>query len=165
MARTYRTARKTTACKATLNQRSIIQSYENYVTNSTRSLVEHVQDIYERCMAAVDVGLEITHIEVFHNLINSLPPQWRDVRIVVRDEMRGDEVEDEAEPELGLEYESNPEEEPESEHEDNLGLELEDNLEPQPEPQVEIEIESGPEAKDSLEDDVPPKKIRRIHGN
>lgn len=45
---TYQITRKTVACKATLNGRSIIQSNDNYVTDPTRSLIEHVQDIYEK---------------------------------------------------------------------------------------------------------------------
>ncbi|XP_022847498.1 uncharacterized protein LOC111370016 [Olea europaea var. sylvestris] len=62
MVRIYQTTRKATAYRAALNRRSIIQSYENFVTDPTRPLVEHVQDIYEKCMAAVEAGLEITRI-------------------------------------------------------------------------------------------------------
>ncbi|XP_022889144.1 protein TsetseEP-like [Olea europaea var. sylvestris] len=32
-------------------------------------------------------GLEITHIEAMNNLIHSLPPQWRNMGVIVRDEM------------------------------------------------------------------------------
>lgn len=164
-----RTAR---AYREALNRRIAIHSYENYVTDPTRPLSEHLYDIYERCMTVVNAGMEIMHIEAINNLIHSLPPQWGDMGVTVRDEML------EGNPNL-FEFErychalidlwddvihEEPEEEPLAEEEDPEE-EPEDDLEndPEPEPQVEMDIESGPEAEDSSEDEAPPKKIRRTY--
>lgn len=153
--RTYQIARKTT-CKATKNQRSIIQSYKNYIIDPIRSFIEHVQDIYERCAVAVDTGLKITHIEIVENLVYSLEhpnmiefslyyqtslDRWSESLQPQSKPEHGfeDKVEDGAKLKTKLQYESNPEEVPKSEHDDNSRLELEDNLK-LPEPQVEIEI-------------------------
>lgn len=57
------------------------------MTDPTHSLVEHIHEVYERCMAVVDVGLEITHIEAVNDFIHLLSPQWGNMGIMVRDEM------------------------------------------------------------------------------
>lgn len=76
IARTYQTTRKIRTFRAMLNDRYIIQSYENYMTDLTLLLVEHVRDV--RWTMAVDAGLEITPIKTVNNLILSLSSQWGD---------------------------------------------------------------------------------------
>lgn len=73
------------------------------------------------------------------------------------------ELDDEVEPEPEEELlsKSDPEEDPEWEHGDDFGLEIENDHTHEPEPHVEMDIESGPEAEDTSEDEAPPKKIHK----
>ena len=137
------------------------------MTDLLRPLDEHIHDVYERCMTAVNAGMEITHIETINNLIHSLPPQWEDMGVTVRDVMLEEhpnifEFEVYCQSLLDL-WKENLEPQPEIVIELDEEEEPEEGNDPEPEPQVEMDIESGPEAKDSSGDEALPKKFRRTY--
>ncbi|XP_022856726.1 uncharacterized protein LOC111377830 [Olea europaea var. sylvestris] len=168
MARTRETARKTTACRSVLNHRAtVIQAYENYEIDPTHTLIEHVEEVFARWVAARGVGHKITPLQAINNLIHTLPPQWGDMGIVVRDEMlEGNPPEHperiefelycetfldrwistlEPEPEPEEDLEENPEEEPSYESNSDNEPEYVPGQKPELEPEQELGFELDPE--------------------
>jgi hypothetical protein len=192
MVRIVETARKTMASKVVLNYRAtVIQAYENYERNPTHTLIEHVEEVFARWAAARSVGHEVFPLQAVNNLIHTLPPQWGDMGVVVRDEiLEGNPPEhpeviefeqycgtflnrwiDTLEPELEEEDpEEDPEEDLEEEHYYESDSEQGDEpeyvpgLEAEPAPVFELEVgqESEPESCISTDDEAPPSKLRRI---